>query len=47
MRRFAADLRVTGELRDDLTDEQVADVRRQAGGSGRTVNDGCRCAVSL
>ena len=26
MRLFAADLRSTGELRDDLTDEQVADV---------------------
>jgi AcrR family transcriptional regulator len=26
MRRFAADLRSTGELRDDLTDDQVADI---------------------
>ena len=26
MREFAADLRATGELRDDLTDDQVADV---------------------
>ena len=26
MRRFAADLRGTGELRDDLTDDQVADI---------------------
>lgn len=26
MRAFAADLRATGELRDDLTDQQVADV---------------------
>ncbi|UQX89173.1 TetR/AcrR family transcriptional regulator [Jatrophihabitans telluris] len=26
MRRFAADLRGTGEVRDDLTDDQVADV---------------------
>ena len=26
MRAFAADLRITGELRDDLTDDQVADI---------------------
>ena len=26
MRLFAADLRATGELRDDLTDEEVADI---------------------
>jgi len=26
MRRFAADLRSTGELRDDLTDDQIADI---------------------
>ena len=26
MLRFAADLRATGELRDDLTDRQVADL---------------------
>jgi hypothetical protein len=26
MRLFAADLRATGELRDDLTDDEVADI---------------------
>jgi hypothetical protein len=26
MRLFAADLRATGELRDDLTNEEVADI---------------------